>query len=135
VNSNDSHNQGGYDQGVCFSVPSEEERFISIGKKATVWILCGICLLFLLNVNRYDYIADDSFIALRYARNLIQGEGLVFNPGERVEGFTSMLWTLLLSLCGVIGIDLLAAARILGVVAGLATIILTYRLFHALNAS
>ncbi len=98
-------------------------------------ILCGICILFLVNVKRYNFISDDSFITLRYARNLVQGEGLVFNPGERVEGFTNMLWTLLLSLCGVIGIDLLAAARILGVVAGLATIILTYRLFHALNVS
>jgi arabinofuranosyltransferase len=86
-------------------------------------------------VYRYDFISDDSFITLRYARNLVQGEGLVFNPGEKVEGFTSMLWTLLLSLCGVVGIDLLAAARILGVIAGLITIILTYRLFHTLNAS
>jgi hypothetical protein len=60
---------------------------------------------------------------------------LVFNPGERVEGFTSMLWVLLLSVCGLIGLDLLAVARILGVVAGLSTIILTYRLFHALNGS
>ncbi|MGB6383067.1 MAG: hypothetical protein WBG51_17995, partial [Syntrophobacteria bacterium] len=116
-------------------MPSEEERFISIGKKATLLILCGICILFLVNVKRYNFISDDSFITLRYARNLVQGEGLVFNPGERVEGFTSMLWTLLLSLCGLIGIDLLAAARILGVVAGLTTIILTYRLFYALNAS
>jgi hypothetical protein len=135
VNPHVSHNQTGYDQGVCFSVPSEDERFLFIGKKATAWILCGICLLFLLNVYRYDFIADDSFIALRYARNLVQGEGLVFNPGERVEGFTSMLWVLLLSVCGLIGLDLLAVARILGVVAGLSTIILTYRLFHALNGS
>jgi hypothetical protein len=135
VNPHDSHNQGGNGQGVCFSVPSEEERFISVGKKATLLILCGICILFLVNVKRYNFISDDSFITLRYAKNLVQGEGLVFNPGERVEGFTSMLWTLLLSLCGVIGLDLLAAARILGVVTGLATIILTYRLFHALNTS
>ena len=135
MNSHDSHNQGGNDQGVCFSVVSEEERFISIGKKATLLILCGICILFLVNVKRYNFISDDSFITLRYTRNLVQGEGLVFNPGERVEGFTSMLWTLLLSLFGLIGLDLLVAARILGVVAGLATIILTYRLFHTLNTS
>ena len=32
--------------------------------------------------------ADDAFISFRYARNLVDGLGLVFNAGERVEGFT-----------------------------------------------
>ncbi len=35
---------------------------------------------------------DDDFIVYRYAQNLLAGEGLVFNPGERVEGFTVPLW-------------------------------------------
>lgn len=35
--------------------------------------------------------SDDSFITLRYARNVLRGHGPVFNPGERVEGFTSPL--------------------------------------------
>lgn len=38
---------------------------------------------------------DESYIALRYARNLLNGEGLVFNPSERVEAFGSLLWVLL----------------------------------------
>jgi hypothetical protein len=37
---------------------------------------------------------DDAFISFRYARNLVEGQGLVFNPGDRVEGFTNLLWTL-----------------------------------------
>ncbi len=37
---------------------------------------------------------DDAFISFRYARNLVDGHGLVFNAGERVEGFTNLLWTL-----------------------------------------
>lgn len=32
---------------------------------------------------------DDAYISFRYARNLVEGHGLVFNPGERVEGFTN----------------------------------------------
>ncbi len=32
--------------------------------------------------------ADDIFITYRYAHNLARGEGLVFNPGERVFGVT-----------------------------------------------
>jgi arabinofuranosyltransferase len=43
------------------------------------------------------WIGDDAFISFRYARNLIEGQGLVFNPGERVEGYTNFLWTLLMA--------------------------------------
>jgi arabinofuranosyltransferase len=32
---------------------------------------------------------DDSFISFRYAQNLAWGHGLVFNPGEQVEGYTN----------------------------------------------
>ncbi len=38
--------------------------------------------------------SDDAFISFRYARNLVEGHGLVFNIGERVEGYTNFLWTL-----------------------------------------
>lgn len=37
---------------------------------------------------------DDAMISMRYARNLAEGSGLVWNPGERVEGMTNPLWTL-----------------------------------------
>ncbi|HJO26679.1 MAG: hypothetical protein CMK00_08955 [Planctomycetes bacterium] len=40
---------------------------------------------------------DDDFILYRYARNLVEGQGPVFQPGERVEGFTSPLTVLLLA--------------------------------------
>lgn len=40
---------------------------------------------------------EDAYISFRYARNLLRGDGLVFNPGERVEGMTNLLWTLLLA--------------------------------------
>jgi hypothetical protein len=41
--------------------------------------------------------ADDAYITYRYAQNLAEGHGLVFNPGERVEGYTSLLHVLLLT--------------------------------------
>jgi len=37
---------------------------------------------------------DDELILWRYARNLVEGHDLVYNPDERVEGFTAPLWTL-----------------------------------------
>ncbi len=46
----------------------------------------------------YAWIMDDAYIYFRYADNLvIYGEGLVFNPGEYVEGFSSPFWMLLLA--------------------------------------
>ena len=38
---------------------------------------------------------DDAYISFRYAQNLVAGHGLVFNPGELVEGYTNFLWVLI----------------------------------------
>ncbi len=36
---------------------------------------------------------EDTYISFRYARNLAEGNGLVWNVGEKpVEGFTNLLW-------------------------------------------
>jgi arabinofuranosyltransferase len=37
---------------------------------------------------------DDAFITFRYSLHLSEGFGPVYNPGERVEGYTSFLWML-----------------------------------------
>ena len=42
-------------------------------------------------------IIDNSYITYRYARNLIGGEGFVYNPGERVQGTTTPLYTFLMA--------------------------------------
>lgn len=43
-------------------------------------------------------IIDDAFITFRYARNLLEGHGFVYNLGERVLGTTTPLYTLLMAL-------------------------------------
>jgi hypothetical protein len=45
---------------------------------------------------------EDSWITFRYARNILEGNGMVFNIGERVLGTTTPLFTLLLTAPGVI---------------------------------
>lgn len=48
---------------------------------------------FILNGQRSFILLDDAMISMRYARNLAQGYGLVWNPGgERIEGYTNPLW-------------------------------------------
>ena len=47
---------------------------------------------------RYFVLFDDAMVSMRYARNLANGYGLVWNPGgERVEGYTNPLWVLYMS--------------------------------------
>jgi arabinofuranosyltransferase len=47
---------------------------------------------------RYYSLFDDAMISMRYAWNLAQGNGLVWNIGERVEGISNTLMTLLMAL-------------------------------------
>ncbi|TXI53994.1 MAG: hypothetical protein E6Q55_33800 [Mycolicibacterium mageritense] len=71
------------------------------------------------------WIADDGLIVLRTVRNLLAGNGPVFNAGERVEANTSTLWTYLVTLGAWIGgpirleyvvLTLALALSVLGVV-------------------
>jgi MYXO-CTERM domain-containing protein len=38
--------------------------------------------------------SEDAYITFRFARDFATGHGLVYNPGERVFGFSSLPWTL-----------------------------------------
>jgi hypothetical protein len=48
--------------------------------------------------HRYFSLFDDAMISMRYAWNFAHGLGLVWNAGERVEGYTNLLMTLVMSL-------------------------------------
>jgi hypothetical protein len=76
----------------------------------------------------WDYVVDDCFINFRYAQNLLDGHGLVFNAGERVEGYTNILIVLAAAACLAAGIDPVVGLKCLTVAAGLATLWLTARL-------
>jgi arabinofuranosyltransferase len=70
------------------------------------------------------YQVDDAFIVYRYATHLAHGDGFVFNPGERVEGVTCFLWTLILAPFAGAGLSLPRVAPGLTAVAGLLTVAL-----------
>jgi len=68
------------------------------GILATVALLAPALVVFGGAYRRlWGYLIDDVFISVRYARNLVDGHGLVYNVGERVEGYTNFLWTLLVA--------------------------------------
>jgi hypothetical protein len=43
---------------------------------------------------------DDAYITFRYAQNIIDGQGMVYNPGERVLGTTTPIYTFLMTIVG-----------------------------------
>jgi hypothetical protein len=90
-----------------------------------VVLAAGTVLLF------RDAVVDDAFISLRYARNWLDGHGLVYNPGEFVEGYTNLGFVLAVSLLGALGIDLVVAARFLGMLgAGIAILLVPLVVFR-----
>src|SRR5215831_14983004 len=73
---------------------------------------------------------DDAYITFRYARHLAEGYGLgAWNrTGEHVEGYSSLLWTLLLAGAARLGIDIQLASKVLGAAAALVVIATLARL-------
>lgn len=56
------------------------------------------CLCLLLNAaTLHDVLVDDAWIFYRYASNWAAGLGPVYNVADRVEGYSSLLWTALLA--------------------------------------
>lgn len=70
------------------------------------------------------WIPDDTYITLRFAHHFAAGHGIVYNPGERVEGYTNFLWLLLLGVLHRAGGDLEILCQYLGIVFSAATLIL-----------
>src|SRR5439155_2776595 len=52
----------------------------------------------------YFVLFDDAMISMRYARNLADGHGLVWNAGQHVEGYSNFLWTLWMSAIHLLGL-------------------------------
>lgn len=65
--------------------------------RVSLWVsVVVMAVLFGWGAWQRRWIADDGLIILRTVRNLLAGNGPVFNQGERVEANTSTAWTYLL---------------------------------------
>jgi hypothetical protein len=88
-----------------------------------IGITAAVTALVVLHASHYlPFFTDDAFISLRYARRLLDGHGLTWTDGERVEGYSNLLWVLACAALGRFGLDLIVAARVLGLAAVAATI-------------
>lgn len=84
--------------------------------------LTALALLALAWANRF--VLDDAFISYRYAAHAAAGHGLVWNPGEWVEGYTNFLWTWLLSVALRAGLEPVLSSQLLGLACHLVTLTL-----------
>ncbi len=71
---------------------------------ALVLLFLEYAFLFILRTSfvidgvRWFSLFDDAMVSMRYARNLVDGYGLVWNPGGvRVEGYTNFFWVLVMA--------------------------------------
>lgn len=94
--------------------------FRTFAARREVLLLAPVLLLHSL---LWNYTVDDAYISFRYAENLLAGRGLVYNAGERVEGYTNFLWVLLVAGPMALKVAPVVASKVLGLAA--ASVLLT----------
>ncbi|MEU4252016.1 hypothetical protein AB0F15_31815 [Amycolatopsis sp. NPDC026612] len=81
--------------------PTSQAARPAHGERRGKWWLIGSCLaVFAVLAWQRRWVCDDGLIVLRTVDNLLDGNGPVFNAGERVEANTSTLWTYVVALGG-----------------------------------
>jgi len=104
--------------------------FAALGRLSSpaVIVAGAVALYLVLAAMYYPFTIDDSFIGFRYAENWARGFGLVFNPGQPVEGYTNFLWIVILGIVSRAHIATIPASKVLGVAFGIGTLIVTYQM-------
>ncbi len=59
-----------------------------------------------------NFLEDDPLISLRYSERLLEGKGLTWTDGERVEGYSNLSQVLIVAALGASGLDLVDATRV-----------------------
>ena len=97
--------------------------------KSAIPLVAAVAVFLLLSIGLYrDYITDDLFIHLQFARNISTGNGFAFNPGQPVYGSSSALWVLLVAFLGLFSQNFLLLSKILGILFGVGSLLLFFKL-------
>jgi arabinofuranosyltransferase len=92
-------------------------------------VLAGSFLMQFLSISfNSKNLIDDSYIYFRYADNIANGHGYVYNEDEKVEGATSVAWTLLLAFSSSMHISPECGARGLGFICLLGIVYIVWRM-------
>lgn len=96
-------------------------------------VVLAVLALGLYQAGALRWSCDDIFITLRYVDNLFSGHGLVYNPGEHVEGYTHFLWLVLLLIPNWLGLDPVGASQFLGLLSFAGVLVIFSSISYKLN--
>src|SRR5437016_10847074 len=99
--------------GVSEQAPRERRREIAAAILISVFAVAARAYV----LRATHSTTEDFYITLRYAENLAHGHGFVYNPGERVLGTTTPLYTLYLALAAWMGLDAATWGKIANIAA------------------
>lgn len=98
-------------------------------------VLAAVVISLMISAHYLPAVLDDALISYRYSERLLHGHGLTWNDGEFVEGYSNLLWVLLVAAAGLVLPDLMLAGWIMGALANTATILAIAWTFGRRSAS
>ncbi len=96
-------------------------------------LLVGILLVSCIYAGELTYVfslthvpCEDAYITYRYSKNLADGNGPVFNPGEQVEGYSNPLWMFSIAVARKLGLDMMSYSRAAGALFNMLALLLVW---------
>jgi arabinofuranosyltransferase len=87
------------------------------------FLVLGLCYL----MTMCAWQSDDAYITFRTVRNLWQGHGLTWNPGERVQAFTHPLWMMVCAICYGVSHEVYYSTLVVSILLALSAAVLLIR--------
>lgn len=123
-------------KGSDVSNKTDKEKSKTNPSLSNLGIYMGLLLIVIVLLIHEAYlglVVDDAYISFRFAKNFVDGYGLVFNHGEQVEGYSNFLWVLIISGAMKFSLEPLAVAKILGQLFSALTLIVAFRLSQRIS--
>ncbi len=95
--------------------------------RISFWVSGLIALIVSVVMLRNAWIVDDAYITFRTVDNFVNGYGLTWNPGERVQSYTHPLWMFVVTLVYVLTNELFFSVIILSFAISMLAFILLWR--------
>jgi hypothetical protein len=93
----------------------------------TFWLIAVSAFIYgFFSARELRWLCDDIYITLRYAQNILAGNGWVYNVGEHVEGYTHFLWLCIITFFQWLGANPEEIVKTLGLVAYCATLMVFF---------
>lgn len=98
------------------------------------FILFILSSILITHIIAFNTDSEDIYISLRYVKNFVEGNGLVFNTFDKVEGYSDFLWVMLIAgIHKILNSDIPLTARYLSFIFSVIALLYTYFLAFKLT--